>query len=423
MLMPSAKNFLSAFLISAIVCGGFQSVQAQTVEERVQARVADSIAGVIPAVFELDDEGQVIGVLDARMVYRVFLPSGYDPEERYPLILYLHGSGNSGTNNTGQIGRVLDTMILETDINRPAILLAPQLAQSTGWSPYNPMDRTDEILELLLDNYSIDTDRMYLTGLSMGGFGATEYMTYYHQDFPGLIRFAAAAITAGAFVSEFSADTLSETPIWFSHGANDTTVDPDFSLNGFNRVVGRPDDTPFMPDLGLILASGGPTDEEGIHRLTIYPTRGHGTWQTFYNGSLDVYDWLFAQSLPKPFGDYNDDGIVDCRDLDVYVGNMGADATGSLADLDLTLNGTLEVADADLHIRFLVQTSNGEVGTFLGDLNCDGHVDVLGDALILVGNLGNSVTRYSDGDIDFDGSVTVLSDAFTLVRNLGRTNE
>ena len=297
MLMPAAKYFLSAFLITAILCGGLQSVQAQTVEARIDA----SITGVIPAVFEFDDDGQVIGVLEEQMVYRVFLPSNYDPEAEYPLILFLHGSGQSGSDNIDQIGTVLNTMILETDINRPAILLAPQLAEATGWSPFNPMDRTDEILELLFDNYSIDTDRLYLTGLSMGGFGATEYMSYYHQYFPGEYRFAAAAITAGAFVSEFTADTLSETPIWFSHGARDTTVDPELSLNGFNRVVGRPDDTPFMPISGLTLA-GAPTDAQGIHRLSIYSTRGHGTWGPYYS-SQDVYDWLFAQSLPEPLVD------------------------------------------------------------------------------------------------------------------------
>ena len=355
------------------------------------------------------------------MVYRFFLPSNYDPEVKYPLILFMHGGGNVGTDNTRQISAIGSTQIIETDLNHPAILLAPQLAEFSDWSPYNPIDRTDEILELLLENYSIDTDRMYLTGLSLGGFGATEYLRYFHQDFPGLYRFAAAAITAGAFVSQTSADTLSETPIWFSHGALDPTVDPDFSLNGFNRVVGRPDDTPFMADAGLTLARG-PTDEEGIHRLTIYPTRAHATWGPFL-GSPNVYDWLFAQSLPKVPGDFNGDRMVNCDDLDAYVGNIGVAATGALAETDLGGNGTVDFVDVGLFIQFLLETSNGVVGTFAGDLNCDGHVDVLGDALILVGNLGNSVTRYSDGDIDFDGSVTVLSDAFTLVRNLGRTNE
>jgi len=70
----------------------------------------------------------------------------------------------------------------------------------------------------------------------------------------------------------------------------------------------------------------------------------------------------------------------------------------------------------------LIETSNGVVGTFPGDLNCDGNVNVLGDASILVANLGGSVSSYAQGDINFDGTVNVLGDAFVLVGNLGNTN-
>jgi len=417
-MIQRVRHFLLALLFTAVSCSAFQSVQAQSVLERFQA----SLPGVIPAVFEFDDQGQVIGVLEDQMVYRIFLPSGYDPAIEYPLILFMHGSGESGSDNVSQLGCFLETMILETDVNRPAILIFPQLAQSTGWSPDNPTDRTDEILELVLNDYSVDTDRMYLTGLSMGGFGATEYLRYYHQEFPGIYRFAAAAITAAAFVPDSAADTLSETPIWFSHGANDTTVNPSFSISGFNAVVGRPVNTPFMPDTDLILA-GAPTDQEGIHRLTIYPNRPHSTWEQFYNSSLDVFDWLFAQSLPTVLGDFNADGVVDLADLDQYNGNIGAAATGALAALDLNNDGVVGADDFTQHYETLVETSNGLSGTLAGDLNLDGTVDVLGDAFALVSNLGGAATSWAQGDINGDGAVDVLGDAFALIGNLGRSND
>ena len=69
-----------------------------------------------------------------------------------------------------------------------------------------------------------------------------------------------------------------------------------------------------------------------------------------------------------------------------------------------------------------VTTSNGVTGTFPGDVNCDGSVNVLGDAFALVGNLGGSATMYSQGDVNFDGIVNVLGDAFILVGNLGMNN-
>ena len=122
-------------------------------------------------------------------------------------------------------------------------------------------------------------------------------------------------------------------------------------------------------------------------------------------------------------GDFNVDGVVDCVDLDGYVGNIGELANGPLVALDIDGNGTVDASDAATHIMTLIETSSGFTGTFPGDLNCDGMVNVLGDAFVLVGSLGTSVTIYSEGDINFDGEVDVLGDAFILVGNLGKTND
>ncbi|MDA8564144.1 hypothetical protein N9L06_06825, partial [Mariniblastus sp.] len=122
-------------------------------------------------------------------------------------------------------------------------------------------------------------------------------------------------------------------------------------------------------------------------------------------------------------GDFNQDGMVDCADLDGYVNNIGDAAIGDLAALDIDVDGTLTEDDANTHITTLVVTSNGVMGTFPGDLNCDGSVSVLGDAFALVANLGDVATMYSQGDINFSGDVSVLGDAFILVANLGMSNE
>ena len=131
-------------------------------------------------------------------------------------------------------------------------------------------------------------------------------------------------------------------------------------------------------------------------------------------------------NLPDPpaveVGDFNGDGVVDCDDLDGYVGNIGATVTPALAPLDFDGNGTIEASDAISVITTLVETSNGQVGTFRGDLNCDGLVNVLGDAFALIGSLGTSVDTYAEGDINFDGMVDVLGDAFILIGNLNESN-
>ena len=141
-----------------------------------------------------------------------------------------------------------------------------------------------------------------------------------------------------------------------------------------------------------------------------------------FEGSGIFYDNLsFVDAASAPVGDFDVDGDVDCDDLDSYIGNLGSPASG-LEQLDLNGDNMITIADANLHITTLIETTNDQVGTFPGDLNCDGTVNVLGDAFALVANLGSNVSSYSEGDINFDGTVNVLGDAFVLVANLGMSN-
>ena len=121
-------------------------------------------------------------------------------------------------------------------------------------------------------------------------------------------------------------------------------------------------------------------------------------------------------------GDFNNDEAVDCGDVDSYQANLGMPATGTLSDFDLVTDGVIDLADVEFLVTTLVVTSNGQTGTFLGDFNCDGQVDVITDAFILIDSLGSAVTSYSDGDANLDGTVDVINDAFVLIENLGETN-
>ena len=124
-------------------------------------------------------------------------------------------------------------------------------------------------------------------------------------------------------------------------------------------------------------------------------------------------------------GDFNNDGNVDGDDIDLFVGQVGlaTSEVAAIGDLDLIGDGLISQDDFNLFVANYVETSNGEVGTFNGDFNLDGVVDVLGDAFILVGNLGStSNVSWASGDANADGDVDVLGDAFALVGNLGRSN-
>ena len=110
---------------------------------------------------------------------------------------------------------------------------------------------------------------------------------------------------------------------------------------------------------------------------------------------------------------------MDADDIDFYGGNIGLPATGSLAAIDLDGDGAITLADHNLHVTTLVQTSDGGTGTFVGDINLDGRVDVLGDSFVLISSLGSAGTGWADGDLNASQTVDVLGDAFVLISALG----
>ena len=113
--------------------------------------------------------------------------------------------------------------------------------------------------------------------------------------------------------------------------------------------------------------------------------------------NVRITDLVLSTSAVSTLGDFNQDGMVDCADLDGYINNIDTAAIGDLAALDIDRDGTLSEDDANTHITTLVVTSNGVMGTFPGDLNCDGSVSVLGDAFILVANLNDDVASVLAG--------------------------
>jgi len=134
-------------------------------------------------------------------------------------------------------------------------------------------------------------------------------------------------------------------------------------------------------------------------------------------------NFFFTAASDGVVGDFNGDGVVNCDDIDEYRGILNSPADAALAGFDLEVDGTINFADVENFIENVVETSNGQVGTFVGDLNCDGQVNVLGDALILVTSLGAASDLYSEGDANLDGTVNVLGDALLLVTNLGSSND
>ena len=198
-----------------------------------------------------------------------------------------------------------------------------------------------------------------------------------------------------------------------------------YTLDSFLDAAGEPLDE----DVAIAFDARVDIVDDGVTAGALLSTNPAGSFEMADNAqSGRDMNFFFTAGEPAAdvLGDFDGNNMVDCADLDGYIGNIGisvAEATGGLANLDFDLDDTITEEDAEMVIQNLVVTSNGFTGTFPGDLNCDGTVNVLGDAFLLVGGLNSPATMYSQGDLDFNGSVDVLGDAFILVGNLGMSNE
>jgi predicted peptidase len=211
-------------------------------------------------------------VLDAD--YLLFLPEGYtkDESKRWPLILFLHGAGERGA-NVWMVAKHGPPEIVQVT-NLPFIVVSPLCPPGQQWN--------EDVLMALLDNvekqYRVDTHRVYLTGLSMGGFGTWE-LGLRHPD-----RFAAIAPVCGGgetlpiiLARDFDPAQLAlikSLGVWAFHGGKDPTVPPDDSVR--------------MVDL---LKKAGCNDV----KLTIYPNAQHDSWTQAY-AEPGLFDWFLKHS-------------------------------------------------------------------------------------------------------------------------------
>lgn len=241
-----------------------------------------------------------------RMRYRTYLPQGYDPAQEYPLILYLHANGQQGTDGDRHVQHLASSLISRAYSDYPAIVLAPQASVGTGWYAQDTMGLVLGLMQLTQDTYSVDTERLYLSGVSMGGFGSIDYLYNYANAEPGYdFEFAAVApLAAGSpYLGDLSGThPFRDTPIWLFHGDNDGTVDVEFSRDAYRSFAGLSlnDPIPLLEPTDI----GYPTAISGNVRYSEIPNGGHVDWVDSAYTRPAFYDWMFAQSLgvPEPSG-------------------------------------------------------------------------------------------------------------------------
>ncbi len=226
---------------------------------------------------------------------RLHVPAEFtsDPTTPRPLILFLHGAGESGTNNLAQINGNIDNLLAAAKA-RGAFLYAPQT--NVGWDNATRLSQTMEMVDRAIAERSVDPNRIYVTGLSMGGGGASNFL----NQFPDRVA-ATVPICAVSPSSSFLPASVVDEPIWAFHARNDTTVSPTASRNVINRLLSEAlQPLPAYPALNNFAANFAFDDSLLDLHYTEYRTGGHGIWGQVYNTSA-MYDWLFAHSsVPEP---------------------------------------------------------------------------------------------------------------------------
>lgn len=213
--------------------------------------------------------------------YRQLYPDA-DTLRKFPLVIFLHGSGERGNDNEAQLK--WGVMNFATDQNmmlHPAFVIAPQCRENMSWSnfsreksstemrlqpaPTKPMELLIGLIRQLIKTLPVDSNRIYITGLSMGGYGAYDAIERYPHLFA-----AAVPVCGGGDVSK--AASIAHLPIWIFHGAEDPAVNPVYSLDMLQALT-----------------------KAGAHPgFTQYPEVGHFSWLGAYSDPL-MMEWLFRQ--------------------------------------------------------------------------------------------------------------------------------
>ena len=200
----------------------------------------------------------------AKFNYLLSLPANYhNTKTNWPLVIFLHGSGESGK-NIHKVKTHGPAKLADVNGPFPFILVSPQSARR-GWDP----EKLNALLDEVAEKYRVDKDRVYLTGLSMGGYGTWDLAAAHPE------KFAAIAPICGGGNPE-DAPLLTKLPTWVFHGAKDKTVP-------FKR----------SEEMVAALKAAG-----GNPRFTVYPDAGHDSWTETYNNP-EFFKWLLAQKRDR----------------------------------------------------------------------------------------------------------------------------
>ena len=218
------------------------------------------------------------------LLYNMLFPENFNcgNTKKYPLVLFLHGAGERGNDNEVQIIHIKNLFLNKANKEKYAcFVIAPQCPKEKKWAEINwkrensimpqnqsiSMEMTIGLIDSLTKIYPVDTKRIYITGLSMGGFGTWDAIARYPEKFA-----AAIPICGGGDAN--TATLIKDIPIWAFHGDIDKVVNVSQSRN--------------MVD-ALKKAGGKPI-------YTEYKEVGHNSWVNAYK-ETNLLEWMFTKSI------------------------------------------------------------------------------------------------------------------------------
>ena len=244
-----------------ILIGSVSLSMLSTASSKAAADLSNSITGSV-------SDGT------ASIPYRLFQPQGESPGQKVPLILYLHGMGERGTDNVSQTTWMGNLAAKTSSGQYAAYVLAPQINTSMWFSsnsntPSEAMSLTLQALHQAMNNPNVDTSRIYVTGVSMGGFGTWDILRRDPKTF-------AAAVPMSGGGDPSTASSIKDTPIWAFHGSADNVVSVDTTRNMVQALK----------------------DAGGSPNYTEVAGGGHVIWPEMYQDvGNTLYSWLFSQRL------------------------------------------------------------------------------------------------------------------------------
>ena len=207
--------------------------------------------------------------------YLLFLPKAYEAnaEKRWPLILFLHGAGERGT-NVWKVATHGPTNYAGAHADFPFIIVSPQCPERQLWSK----DVLLKLLDEITANYAVDTNRVYLTGLSMGGYGTWDLGLTYPEKFAAIVPICGGGQMISLLLSRRDkGPALKALGVWAFHGGKDPVV----PLEESQRMVAA-------------------LKKEGMQdvKLTVYPEAQHDSWTETYKNP-ELYEWLLSHERRK----------------------------------------------------------------------------------------------------------------------------